>query len=185
MKTMRIRRNEQGVAFIMALVVVLVLAAITLAMGFMTTSEVDIHRLSRWDTLAQYLGQAGIEHQIYLLKSNKNDCGVPYQEFPQLAQYSPGLGPFWYFATPICSATPGDPCTPDVNGCPTGNPDIRRWDINSYGEVWRYDAGTGTWALLQRRTIRARVEITYATCTAGTYACPSAVTLLRWERAEP
>lgn len=182
MTRMCVRHDERGVALIMALVIVLILAAITLAMGFITSADVDIHRLSRWDTLDQYLGQAGIEHQIFALKGNKNNCGIGYFEYPQLVQYTPGLGPFWYTATPTCVATAGDTCTLDINGCPTGNPATRRWNINSNGEVWRYD---GAWALLQQRTIRAQVEITYITCAAGTNACPSGVTLLRWERVEP
>ncbi|MGH2372410.1 MAG: hypothetical protein ACRDIC_02875, partial [bacterium] len=78
-------REEGGVAMIMALVVVLILAAIVLAMTFMTTAEVDTHRLSRWDTFAQYVAQAGIEHQIYLLKGDKNACAVPYQQYPVLS----------------------------------------------------------------------------------------------------
>ncbi len=186
MRIMHALRDERGVALILALVVVLILAAITLAMGFMTSAEVDIHRMSRWDTLAQYLGQAGVEHQIYLLKGDKNSCFVPYQEYPQLPQYTAGLGPFWYITSLTCIATPGDTCTLDaITFCPTGNPPSRRWTINSFGEVWRYDSATVTWALLQQRTIRAQVEITYVNCGALTNGCPSGVTLLRWERVEP
>ncbi len=172
MTTARALADEHGVAMIMALVVVLVLAAITLAMGFMTSAEVDIHRMSRWDTLGQYLGQAGIEHQIYLLKANKDAAAVPYVEYPQLAGYPPGQGPFWY-------VVPSLTCTLNC----TGNPTSRRWTISANGEVWRYEAPT--WTLLQQRTMRAQVEITYVTCAAGTNACPSSVTLLRWERVEP
>lgn len=177
-------RNERGVALIMALVVVLILAAITLAMGFMTTSEVDIHRLSRWDSLAQYLGQAGVEHQIYLLKGNKNDCGVPYQNYPVLLGETAGLGRFWYFTSVTCIPIAGDTCTLSVTtGCPTGDPATRRWSISSFGEIW--DCPTPCATLLHQRTIRAQVEITYVTCGVVTNGCPSGVTLLRWERVEP
>lgn len=171
MRTTRLLRSERGVALIMALVVVLILAAITLAMGFMTSAEVDIHRLSRWDTLAQYLAQAGIEHQIYLLKGNKDAAAVPYQNYPVLAGESPGLGVWWYITTLTCTLN----CT--------GTPSTRRWTINSNGENW--DCPTPCTTLRQQRTIRAQVEITYVNCTAGTNACPSGVTLLRWERVEP
>ncbi len=176
-------REEGGVAMIMALVVVLILAAIVLAMTFMTTAEVDTHRLSRWDTFAQYVAQAGIEHQIYLLKGDKNACAVPYQQYPVLSGETPGLGVWWYVTALTCIATPGDTCTLDVTtGCPTGNPTSRRWTIDSFGENW--DCPTPCSTLRHQRTIRAQVDITYVTC-AATNGCPSSVTLLRWERVEP
>lgn len=171
------KHGERGVALILALVVVLILAAITLALGFMTSAEVDIHRMSRWDTLAQYLAQAGIDHQIYAFKGNK-DATVVSAEYPQLPDYSPGYGPFWY-ATDLTTT----PCGCTVN-C-SGNPASRRWTVCSHGQIWRYDPIGGTWTLLQQRTLRAQVEIAYVTCAAGTNACPSSVTLLRWERVEP
>ncbi len=173
MLTLRALRNERGVALIMALVVILILAAIVLGVAQITTSEIEIHRLVRWDTLAQYLGQAGVEHQIYLLKADKNALAVPYQEYPLLPQYPPGFGPFWYITSLTCSLN----CT--------GNPETRRWTIDSFGEVWIYDAATATWTLLQQRTIRAQVEITYVNCGALTNGCPSGVTLLRWEEVYP
>ncbi len=159
--------GEEGVALIIALVVVLILAAIVLAMGQMTSGELEIHRLSRWDTLAQYLAQAGVEHQIYLLKENRDAGAVPYIEYPQLPQYAPGLGPFWYIASRTCTLN----CT--------GTPSLREWSIQSYGEIWNYDSATATWTLLQQRTIRAGVRITYSGSS------PTAVTLLRWEEAYP
>lgn len=174
MRVTRAPHGERGVAMIMALVVVLILATLTLAMGFMASAEVDIHRLSRWDTLAQYLAQAGIEHQIYNLKVNKDAAAVPYTEYPQLSGYPPGLGPFWYVVPTLT-------CTLNC----TGNPSSRRWTIAADGEVRRYDPVAMSWTLLQERTIRAQVEIAYVTCAAGINACPSGVTLLRWERVEP
>ncbi len=178
MQPLPVAQGERGVAFIMALVIVLILAAITLAMGFITSAEVDIHRLSRWDTLAQYLAQAGLDHQIYAFKGNKGAAAVGYVEYPQIAGYAPGLGPFWYLTD-----TSTAPCGCTVN-C-TGNPTSRRWTICSNGEVRRYDTASGTWTTLQRHSLRAQVEITYFTCDAGTNACPADVTLLRWERVEP
>jgi Tfp pilus assembly protein PilX len=147
----------------MALVVILILAAIVLGVAQMTTGEIDIHRVSRWDTLAQYLAQAGVEHQIYLLKENKDALAVPYQTFPS--------APFRY----ITALT----CTLDC----TGNPAVRQWTINSFGEIW--DCPTPCTTLLQQRAVRARVEITYVTCGAVTNGCPSSVTLLRWEEVYP
>lgn len=173
MLTLRALRNERGVALIMALVVILILAAIVLGVAQITTSEIEIHRLVRWDTLAQYLAQAGVEHQIYLLKGNKNALAVPYVEYPLLPQYPPGFGPFWYITSLTCSLN----CT--------GNPETRRWTIDSLGEIRQFNAATATWTLLQQRTVRGQVEIRYATCGAGTNACPSGVTLLRWEEVYP
>lgn len=164
-------RNERGVALIMALVVILILAAIVLAVSQMTTGEIEVHRLTRWDTLAQYLAQAGLEHQIYLLKGNKDAAAVPYQEYPQLPEFTPGLGPFWYITSLVCTLN-----------CPPGNPAVRRWSIDSFGEVWRFD---GVWTLLQQRTVRAQVEITYVTCAGVTNGCPKQITFLRWEEVYP
>ncbi len=172
MRIMRALRDERGVALILALVVVLILAAITLAMGFMTSAEVDIHRMSRWDSFAQYLGQAGIEHQIYLLKGNKDAAAVPYQNYPVLPGETPGSGVWWYITTLTCTLN-----------CPPGNPTSRRWTILSFGENW--DCPTPCTTRRHQRTIRAQVEIRYGTCAAGTNACPTGVTLLRWERVEP
>lgn len=167
MKRLAVLHNERGVALIMALVVILILAAIVLGIAHMTTGEVEIHRLTRWDTLAQYLGQAGVEHQIYLLKENWDAAAVPYQEYPLLPEFPPGLGPFWYITSLTCTLN----CT--------GSPATREWTILSYGEVWNYNPATATWTLLQQRTIRAGLRITYSGSS------PTGVTLLRWEEVYP
>lgn len=165
-------RNERGVALIMALVVILILAAIVLAVSQMTTGEVDIHRMSRWDTLAQYLAQAGVEHQIYLLKGNKDAAAVPYQNYPVLPGETAGSGRLWYVTSLACTLN-----------CPPGNPAVRRWTIVSNGEIW--DCPTPCTTLLHQRQIRAQVEIAYATCGGTTNGCPERVTLLRWEEVYP
>jgi hypothetical protein len=82
-----------------------------------------------------------------------------------------GSGKLWYFTTLTCTLN----CT--------GTPTVRRWTINAFGEI--RDCPTTCATVLHQRTVRVQVEITYVTCAAGTNACPSGVTLLRWERVEP
>ena len=172
MRAMETLRNERGVAMIMALVVILILAAIVLAVSQMTTGELEVHRLTRWDALTQYLGQAGVEHQIYLLKGNKDAAAVPYQNYPVLPGETAGLGRFWYITSLTCTLN-----------CPPGNPAVRRWQIASFGEIW--DCPTPCATLLHQRTIRAQAEITYVTCGGVVNGCPKQVTFLRWEEAYP
>jgi len=64
--------EERGVALPLALVVLLILAALAVALADLTAAELDTGRWTRWDVQAQYLAQAGMEHQIYTLKANKN-----------------------------------------------------------------------------------------------------------------
>lgn len=167
MKRLKMVQNERGVAFIMALVVILILSAIVLGIAQMTTGELDISRMTRWDSLAQYLGQAGIEHQIYLLKVNMNAGGITYTNYPVLPGETSGFGALWYRTTLTCTLN----CT--------GTPTSRRWQIDSFGEIRKYDPGTGTFTTQQQRTIRAQVEITYSG------SAVTSVTLLRWEEVYP
>jgi len=157
---MRAVHNERGVALVLALVVILILAAIVLGIAHMTTAEIDIHRLTRWDTLLQYVAQAGVEHQIYVLKGNKDAAAVGYTNYPAIS------GAYLYITSLACTLN----CTL--------NPAVRRWTITSFGEIWGA-------TLLQQRTVRAQVEITYVTCGGVTNGCPSNVTLLRWEEVYP
>jgi Tfp pilus assembly protein PilV len=173
MLTVRALRNDRGVALIMALVVILILVAIVLGVAQITTSEVEIHRLVRWDTLAQYLGQAGVEHQIYLSKGNKDALAVPSTNYPVLPGETAGSGKLWYFTTLTCTLN----CT--------GNPETRRWTINSFGEI--RDCPTACTTVLHQRTVRGQVEIRYVDCGTPVVVngCPSSVTLLRWEEVYP
>jgi len=168
MRTVDALRNQSGVALVIALVVILILSVIVLAVSQMTTSEVQIHRLTRWDTLAQYLAQAAVDHQIYNLKQDRGAGAVGWVEYPQLPQYPPGLGPFWYIVNSLT-------CTLNCSGTPA----VRQWTIEAFGDVWHYDSATATWTLLQRRTLLARLRITYSGSS------PTNVALLRWEEASP
>ena len=163
MKPMGVLRDERGVALMIALVVILVLAVIVLSIANITTGEIEINRLTNWDTTAQYLAQAGVEHQIYLLKGNVNASAVPDTNSPVLPGETLGLGSRWYRTTLACQLN----CS--------GTPSSRRWSIDSFGEIRQ----PGTVTTLQQRTIRAQVEITYSG------ASPTAVTLLRWEEVYP
>lgn len=156
--------SERGVALMLALVVILILAVIVLAIANMTTGEVEIQRLTAWDTTAQYLAQAGVEHQIYLLKGNINAGAVPDTNWPVLPGETAGFGTRWYRTSLTC-----------LLNC-SGTPSSRRWSIDAFGEIRLY---SGTWTTLQQRTIRAQVDITYSGTT------PTSVTLLRWAEVYP
>jgi hypothetical protein len=163
----RVRLNDHGVALPLALAVILILAVIVLAISSMTTSEVEIHRLTRWDALTQYLAQAGADHQIYLLKADKNAAAIAYTNYPVLPGETAGSGKLWYRTTLTCTLN----CT--------GNPATRGWTIQSFGEIRQND---GSWTTLQQRTVRAQLQITYGGVGINE---PTAVTLLRWEEVYP
>ncbi|HLB38038.1 MAG TPA: hypothetical protein VJL31_15810, partial [Gemmatimonadales bacterium] len=84
-------REERGVALPLALLVLLILAALAVALSEMTAAELDTQRLTRWDVQAQYLAQAGMEHQIFTLKANKNTGALAPVNYP----VTPGQE-YWY-----------------------------------------------------------------------------------------
>lgn len=163
MKPVSPHRDERGVALVIALVVILVLTAIVLSVAQMTTGEIEIQGLTRWDTTALYLALEGIEHQIYLLKGNINAGSVADTNSPVLPGETAGLGSRWYKTELSC-----------VLSC-TGSPSSRRWNITSFGQI----RNGGALPPLQERTIRAQVEIIYSGST------PTSVTFLRWEEVYP
>ena len=158
--------EERGVALPLALVVLLILAALAVALADLTAAELDTGRWTRWDVQAQYLAQAGIEHQIYTLKANKNAGALAAVNYP----LTPGQE-YWYSTTVTC-----------LLQCPPTYRESRRWRIVSTGEI--REPGSPT--VLQTRAIRADVEIAYA-WDSGTnsYRLPTAVTILRWEEVYP
>lgn len=160
-------RDERGVALIIALVVVLILSGVVLAVAQITTADLEIHRVSRWDDTARYLAHAGMEHQIYLLKVSQTAGPVPYQNFPVLPSETAGSGAFWYTTTLLC-----------ITNCTGSNNQTRVWRVTSNGEVRRC-----CWTVLQQRQIRAQVQIDYNDNN-GVME-PSAVTFLRWEEVYP
>ncbi|MDR7485394.1 MAG: hypothetical protein QN187_08700 [Armatimonadota bacterium] len=166
------RPAEEGTALVLALVVVLVLAVVAGGIAQLVIAEVDMGRLTRDDTEALYLAQAGIEHQIFLLKGDKTlTQGIPYTNYP--------AGPDqrgWYTTAP-----------PDGNlecllNC-SGNVTARRWRIRAAGQIRRYHPD-GTYSVLQTRTLVAEVDITYDGIS-PLYGTPTRVTVRRWEEALP
>ena len=167
------RPGEAGVALVMAVVVTMILALIVAGIAQLMIAEMEMGRLTRWDAEAQYLAQAGLEHQIYLLKADKTAAAVPYTNYPATPDQRT-----WYTTTRRCLLPTLDICISNVAA--------RRWCILSTGEIRRYNPDA-TFVVLQTRTIRAEVDITYGGAS-PLYGTPLRVTVLRWEedlRASP
>ena len=160
----RMLREETGVALPLALVVILILAALTAALAQMTTAEIGIHERTQRDTRALYLALAGLEHQIYQLKSNKDTGALAPVNYPSTSGQE-----YWYSTALTC-----------LLQC-TSSRESRRWEITATGEVRR----PGTGDVLQTRAVRAVVEIAYSGSGANLYRYPSKVTTLRWEEVYP
>ena len=139
-------QDERGVALIMALVLILILAAVVLAVSNVATSGLEVARLTQTDTLLQYLAQAAAEQQIYALKTSIDAGAIAYTNYPVLAGETAGSGRYWYRTTLTCTAT----CT---------SPTARSWMIDAFGELRELN---GSWRTLQQRTLRINVQITYA-----------------------
>jgi hypothetical protein len=150
----------------MAIVVTLLLALIVGGVAQVLVADLEIGRLALWDTTAQYLAQAGLEHQIYLLKANKNAGAIADTNFPATTDQRG-----WFRTSLACTLN----CT--------GNPAARRWAIRSSGELRRYHPD-GTWTVLQTRTLFAEVDIAYGGTT-PLYGAPLRVTVATWEEVLP
>ncbi len=148
----------------MAIVVTLILALIAGGIAQVMVADLEMGRLTRWDAAALYLAQAGLEHQIYLLKGNKDAAAVPYTQYPASADQRG-----WY----ITSLT----CLLNCSGTPP--PSARRWCVLATGEIRRYNPDA-TFTVLHTRTVRADVDITYEGAS-PLYGTPRRVTVLRWE----
>lgn len=159
--------DERGVALPLAVLAILILAGMIFLLTQITANELEIDRYTRGDVRAQYLAQAGIEHQIFLLKGNKAAGAVPVTNFPASAN-----GEARYFTSLTC-----------LLNC-SANRESRRWRIVSTGQVRRLNPN-GTFTLIQNRQIRALVEIDYSGTGADLYAFPTEVTILRWEEVFP
>jgi hypothetical protein len=113
---------------------------------------------------ANYLAQAGLEHQIYLLKGNKNAGAIGLTNYPA----TPGRE-YWYSTVVQC-----------LLDCAV-NFETRRWQIVSTGEIHQ----TGSPAVLQNRSLRAVVEIHYGGTGGSLFLFPTKVLVLRWEEVYP
>lgn len=155
----------------MAIVVTFVLALIVGGIAQVLVADFEMARLTRWDAEALYLAQAGLEHQIYLLKGNKDAAAVPHTQYPVTADQRG-----WYATSLTCV----------LNCSESPPPAARRWCILATGEIRRYTPDA-TFTVLHSRAIRAEVDITYGG-TSPLYGTPLRVTVLRWEedlRASP
>lgn len=150
----------------MAIAVALILALLVAGIAWMTVAELEIGRLTRYDAVAQYMAQAAIEHQLYLLKDNKNGGAIAYTNYPS----TPGQET-WYTTALTC-----------LLNC-TGNVASRRWSIRATGEIRQYSGLSYT--VLQTRTILAEADITYDGLTPNLYRFPQRVTIRRWEEELP
>jgi len=146
------------------MLVVLILSALMLGLAETLTSEFSSALPASRDVRANYLAQAGIEHQIYLLKANKNAGAIGLTNYP----VTPGQE-YWYSTTLQC-----------LLSCST-NFETRRWQITGTGEI--HLSGTST--VLQTRTIRALVEIHYGGSGGSLFLFPTRVLVLRWEEVYP
>ena len=158
------RHEERGLALPMALFVIMVLSAIVLELALTTTAEFGAALPAARDIRAGYLAQAGIEHQVYLLKANKDAGAIPLTNYP----VTPGQE-YWYSTTLQC-----------LLSC-AANFETRRWQIVSTGEI--HLAGSAT--VLQTRSIRAIAEVHYGGSGASLFQLPTRVLILRWEEVYP
>lgn len=158
------RHAERGLALPMALFVIMILSAIMLEIALTSTAEFGAALPAARDVRAGYLAQAGVEHQIYLLKANKDAGAIGPTNYP----VTPGQE-YWYSTTLQCLLSCG------------ANFETRRWQIVSTGEIHR--AGSAT--VLQTRSIRAVAEIHYGGNGAWLFQFPTQALILRWEEVYP
>lgn len=164
MSLARVLREEGGLALPMAMLVVMILSALMLELALTTTSEFGAALPASRDARASYLAQAGLEHQIYLLKANKDAGAIALTNYPS----TPGRE-YWFSTTLQCLLNCGV------------NFETRRWQIVSTGEIHQ----TGAPTVLQTRSIRAAVEIHYGGTGASLFQFPTKVLVLRWEEVYP
>jgi len=157
-------REERGLALPMAMLVVMILSALTLELALVSTAEFGLALPADRDVRANYLAQAGIEHQIYQLKASKSAGAIGLTNYP----VTPGQE-YWYSTTLQC-----------LLNCAT-NFESRRWQIVATGEIHQ----TGSSTVLQNRSIRAVVEIQYGGAGGSLFQFPTKVLVLRWEEVYP
>jgi len=164
MKWIASLRDDRGLALPMAMLVVTILSAIALEMALTSTAEFGAALPAYRDVRANYLAQAGIEHQIYLLKASKDAGPIGLTNYPG----TPGQE-YWYSTTLQCLLNCGI------------NFESRRWQIVSTGEIHQ----TGSSTVVQSRSVRAVVEIHYGGGGGSLFQFPTKVLVLRWEEVYP
>jgi type II secretory pathway component PulK len=164
MNPLRVRHDERGLALPMAMLVVMILSALMLELALTSTAEFSAALPASRDLRANYLAQAGMEQQIYLLKVNKNAGPIGLTNYPG----TPGRE-YWYSTTLQC-----------LLNCAV-NFESRRWQIVSTGEIHQ----TGSPTVLQNRSLRALIEIHYGGTGGSLFQFPTKVLVLRWEEVYP
>ena len=149
--------DQQGLALPLTLFVLVVLAVLTAALAGTTVAEIDSDRLVDWDRKALYAAEAGLEHQLYELKKDKNAGPVG------TVSLNPNLR---YSVTRECKPELSAGATCDQNR------ERRTWEITARGEVLD---GVG---VVHRREVWALVEVRY---WGSNYGTPRSVSVLRWE----
>jgi len=165
-------RREEGVALPVTLFVLVILALLVAALAGTTLGELESERLVDWDRRALYLAEAGVEHQIFSLKVDK--------DAPAVGTVSMGGSPLE--GRYVVSLT----CLPFLSaGGSCSRPESRTWLITSRGELWQ----DGT--RVHVRTVEAVVEIRYCGGAANFKDCPTSgplygspevVLVHRWEQ---
>ena len=127
--------EERGLAFPMTLFVLVVLALLAAALGSSTASGLEGARLADWNRKALYAAEAGVEHQIHLLKEG-------------ICEYASGsVGgspPARYRVTRVTVLGPSGGCSlPQQAG---------RWEITARGELVQG-------AAVVTRSVQAVVEL--------------------------
>ena len=165
-------RGQDGLAMPVTLFALAVLALLTAALAGTTTAELESERLVDWDRRALYLAEAGLEHQIFALKQDKDSGDVGTVSMGG----SPLEGRYHVIRQCVDLASAGSTCR--------DNRESRTWRITSRGELWQGAT------LVHTRTVEALVEIRYCGgadnvkgCPTGgaAYGSPEAVLIHRWE----
>jgi hypothetical protein len=129
--------EERGLAFPMTLFVLVVLALLAAALGSSTASGLEGARLADWNRKALYAAEAGVEHQIHLLKEGS----------PAYASGSVGGSPgVRYRVTQVTGLEPTGRCSPLRE---------ERWQITARGELVQGAA------VVAARQVQAVVEICF------------------------
>jgi hypothetical protein len=134
--------EERGLAFPMTLFVLVVLALLAAALGSSTASGLEGARLADWNRKALYAAEAGVEHQIHLLKEGSPEEGSPAPASGSLGG-SPGVR---YRVTQVTGLEPTGRCSPLRE---------ERWQITARGELVQGAA------VVAARQVQAVVEICF------------------------
>lgn len=147
--------GPEGLALPLTLFALTLLALLAAALAGVTASELQAGRFAEWDRHAAYVAEAGIEHQLFAFKVNRNASSVGTVNLgghPLRRQY----------VVNARTGSPGGVCTDDLLE------DESWWEITSFGQLWRGAE------LVHQRSISALVQVVYP------INLPFKVTVCRW-----